>query len=199
MIYTSRPLNIRLPSRLSRPLLLGCALLVAVGASACGRVANPPSEENNGVYEQAGNVTYQLQVSRQLNPYSTEDKQYVTGVPAADSRLGPTQLWYGVFLWAKNQTDSVQTSTDNFDIVDTTGRHYLPLPLSRSLNNYAWTARRLSPGSIEPAPGTTAYYGPTQGGLLLFKLSNAVYSNRPLTLEIRSPTGQVEASISLDL
>jgi len=37
----------------------------------------------------------------------------VTAAPTA------TQLWYGVFLWAKNQTSQAQTTTDNFDIVDT--------------------------------------------------------------------------------
>ena len=170
-----------------------------VGASACGRVGNPPTEENNGVYIQAGDVTYQLQVSRQLNPYTTEDSQYVKGLPASDSKLPATQLWYGVFMWAKNQTTSPQTTTDNFDIVDTTGRHYYPLPVAKALNPYSWTSQRLSPGAIEPSPNTTAYFGPTQGGLLLFKLSDAVYSNRPLILEIRSSSGRVQGTISLDL
>jgi len=34
---------------------------------------------------------------------------------------------------------------------------------------------------------------------VLFKLSTSVYANRPLTLEIRAPSGQLEATISLDL
>jgi hypothetical protein len=192
-------LKVRLPSRLSRPLVLVCGALLLLGPTGCGRVADPPSDENDGVYEQAGNVTYQLQISRQLNQYSTEDSGYVKGMPPADSKLLPTQLWFGVFMWAKNQTDTPQTTTGNFDILDTTGRHYYPIPLVKSLNPYAWTAQRLSPGDIEPEPGTTAFYAPTQGGLLLFKLSDAVYSNRPLTLEIRSPSGKLEATISLDL
>jgi hypothetical protein len=192
-------LKVRLPPRLRRPLVLACGALLLIGPTACGRVANPPSDENDGVYEQAGNITYQLQISRQLNQYSTEDHEYVKGMPPADSKLLPTQLWFGVFLWAKNQTQSPQTTTGNFDIVDTTGRHYFPLPLVRTLNPYAWAAQKLAPGGIEPGPGTTAFYGPTQGSLLLFKLSDAVYSNRPLTLEIRSPSGAVQATISLDL
>ncbi|MFL5823544.1 MAG: hypothetical protein ACJ764_08900 [Solirubrobacteraceae bacterium] len=192
-------MKVRLPSRLRRPLLIGCGVLLVVGTTACGRVSNPSSEENDGVYEQGGNITYQLQVSRQLNPYSTEDSQYVKGMPPSDAKLLAAQLWYGVFMWAKNQTQSDQTTTSNFDIVDTTGRHYYPLPVSKTLNPYAWESQKLSPDSIEPSPNTTAYFGPTQGGLLLFKLSDAVYSNRPLTLEIRSPSGTVQATISLDL
>jgi hypothetical protein len=179
--------------------VLVCGALLLLGVAGCGRVADPPSDENDGVYEQAGNITYQLQISRQLNQYSTEDSGYVKGMPPADSTLLPSQLWFGVFLWAKNQTHSDQTTTSNFDIIDTTGRHYYPLPLNRTLNPYAWMAQTLSPGATEPTPGSTAFYGPTQGRLLLFKLSEGVYSNRPLTLEIRSPGGTLETTITLDL
>ena len=41
--------------------------------------------------------------------------------------------------------------------------------------------------------------GPTQGGLLLFKLSTAVYSNRPLTLVILGHGDQRLGGISLNL
>lgn len=189
--------------RFPRPLrstALVCGVALSLGLAGCGKENNPPTAENDGVYEQAGNVTYQLEVSRQLNQYTTEDSQYVKGLPATDQTLGPSALWYGVFLWAKNQTKSPQRTTDSFDIVDTEGHHYYPLPLNTSLNPFAWTAQTLQPDAIEPAPSTIAADGPTQGGLLLFKLNESVYSDRPLTLEIRSPTtNKVEATISLDL
>ena len=44
--------------------------------------------ENNGAYVQAGAITYQLQISRELNPYSVEDSPYVKGLPAGYP--GPT-------------------------------------------------------------------------------------------------------------
>jgi hypothetical protein len=173
---------------------------LALGLAACGRTGHPSSEENNGVYVNAGPVTYQLEVSRELNQYSTEDSQYIKGLPAGTtSTLTPTQLWYGVFLWAKNQTRQPQMTSDNIDIVDTEGNHYYPVALNPAVNPYAWTAQLLHPNSIEPAPDTTASFGPTQGGLLLFKLNTSVYDNRPLLLEIRGPGGQVWATISLDL
>lgn len=181
------------------PIAAGVAVLT-VGLAACGRSNTPPTEENDGVYVNAGPVTYQLQVSRTLNPYATEDSQYLKGLPKADLSLSGSQLWYGVFLWAKNQTKQPQATTSNFDIVDTEGNHYYPLPVSPSLNGYAWTSRSLEPGGIEPGPDTQASFGPTQGGLLLFKLNNSVYDNRPLTLEIRgASSGKVWATISLDL
>ena len=55
----------------------------------------------------------------------------------------------------------------------------------------------LEPSGVEPAPSTTASLGPTQGGLVLFKLPTSVYSNRPLTLtSTRRPASR--RSISLD-
>jgi hypothetical protein len=179
---------------------LACVLAVSLGLTACGKSNQPPTSENNGVYITAGPLTYQLQISRELNQFSTEDRQYVAGLPAGTSRtLTATQLWYGVFMWAKNQTETTHVTTDNFDIVDTQGNRYYPVQVNRALNPYAWTTQTLHPGATEPALDTTASWGPTQGGLLLFKLPTTVYDDRPLTLQILSPGGQVWGSISLDL
>ena len=180
--------------------ILASIATLAVGLSACGRVGNPPTEENDGVYVTAGPITYQLQVSRALNPYATEDSQYLKGLPLLDRALPANKLWYGVFLWAKNQTKVTAASANTFDIVDTEGTHYYPLPVNPSLNGYALTPQALTPHSIEPAENTQASFGPTQGGLLLFKLNQSVYDNRPLTLEIRGgPFHKVWSTISLDL
>jgi hypothetical protein len=192
-------LKVHLPARSLRLTAAVCGAVLSLGLAGCGKENNPSSVENDGVYEQAGNVTYQLEVSRQLNQYATEDSQYIKGVPTSDNTLAASALWYGVFLWAKNQTKSPQQTTDNFDIVDTEGHHYHPIPLNASVNPFAWKAQTLQPNAIEPGPDTVASEGPTQGGLILFKLNQSVYSDRPLTLEIRSPAGQVEATISLDL
>ena len=187
-------------SRRCRSLIsLASAGTLALGLAACGKVNNPSSAENDGVYELAGPITYQLQVSRELNPYSVEDKQYLAGLPAGAASLTSTQEWYMVSLWAKNQTKRSAMTSGNFDIVDTQGNHYYPVAVNSSINQYAWTPQSLPPGGTEPAPDTTASFGPTQGGLLLFKLNTTVYDNRPLTLEIRGPSGKVWSTISLDL
>lgn len=178
-----------------------CAALVAVAVAACGQEDHPrvADANNNGGYVDAGPVTYQLQVSRVLNQYRTEDHQYVTGLPSGVTSPTAQQQWYGVFLWAKNQTSQPQTTTDNFVVTDTQGDHYYPIKLNPAVNGYAWTSESLAPLQVEPKPGTTASSGPTQGGLLLFKISTSAYSNRPLTLEILGSGNQPLASISLDL
>ncbi|MGH2881953.1 MAG: hypothetical protein ACRDPA_04510, partial [Solirubrobacteraceae bacterium] len=67
-----------------------CALALAVGLAACGQVADPASVENDGVYVDAGPITYQLQVSRQLNRYAVEDRQYLSGLPEGQGTLTPS-------------------------------------------------------------------------------------------------------------
>lgn len=171
---------------------------LALGVSACGQEAQPTSLLNNGVYVDVGPISYQLQVSRELNPYLTEDSQYVVGLPAGTGALGPNELWYGVFLWAKNQGDQAQLTARTFAITDSNGDTFHPLELNTQLNGYAWTQEDLLPGEVAPRLNTTASFGPTGGGLLLFKLPTTVYSNRPLTLHIFGPGGGAGA-ISLDL
>ena len=60
-------------------------------------------------------------------------------------------------------------------------------------------AQTLKPLGTEPEPDSTAYFGPTQGGEVLFKLNNSVYSNRPLTLQIFAPGQSRPSLVSLDL
>jgi hypothetical protein len=181
-----------------------CALVLALGLSACALGHNEShstvADANNiGGYVDAGPVTYQLQISRVLNQYSTEDSQYVAGLPAGTAQPTYDQSWYGVFLWAKNQTSKPQTTVDNFVVTDTQGNKYYPVKLNTAENPYAWTSQTLAPLATEPAPDTTAANGPTQGQLLLFKLDNSAFANRPLTLYILGSRNQRLASISLDL
>jgi hypothetical protein len=191
------------PVRVRRLWTAVCALTIALGLTACGHKQAHPTvadANNDGGYVDAGPVTYQLQISRVLNQYSTEDSQYVAGLPAGTAPPTATQEWYGVFLWAKNQTSKPQTTTDKFVVVDTQGNRYYPLTLNPALNPYAWTSQTLQPLATEPGPGTTADFGPTQGQLLLFKISTTAFANRPLTLDILGPQGtKTLATISLDL
>jgi len=179
--------------------MLLAALALGAGLSACGhKEAHPTSADTEGPYVDAGPISYQVQLSRQLNPFAIEDRTYLTGV--ASPRPRPDEMWFAVFMWAKNGTNRVATTTDSFDIVDTQGTKYYPVPINPAINPFAWTAQTLRPLGTEPVPDSIAYFGPTQGGELLFKLNTAVYSNRPLTLQIYAPGQQAEPStVSLDL
>ena len=194
-----------------RPLTLLCALAVASGLAACGNHhphmasgqlsgTDVADANNNGGYVDAGPVTYQLQISRPLNQYSAEDSQYVRGLPSGTStNLPGTELWYGVFLWAKNQTQHPQTTSDNFEVMDTQGDVYRPLKLNTAVNPLAWDAESLAPLQTEPKPNTLMSEDATQGGELLFKMPNTIFDNRPLTLYILGSNNQKLGSISLNL
>ncbi|MGO9972022.1 MAG: hypothetical protein ACLP01_04270 [Solirubrobacteraceae bacterium] len=178
------------------------ATAIAAGLGACGighKVSNPTTGDNEAIYVDAGRATYQVQITRQLNPYGVEDHQYLAGVDPSQLTLAPDQLWFGVFLWAKNQTNSSVTTSDSFTLTDSEGTVYQPIPVDPTLNPYAWTAERLPPHQTQPLPSTTAYYGPTQGGLILFKLNDSVYSNRPLTLNIYAVGQSKPSTVTLDL
>jgi hypothetical protein len=182
---------------LRRLVVVVAALLVVLATTACGRIAHPTSADSEGVYVDAGPLTYQVQISRELNPFNIEDKEYLSGV----SSPAPTksQEWFAVFLWAKNSSHRNATTTDTFDIVDTQGNKYYPVSINSQVNPFAWTVQTLRPLGTEPAPDSAASFGPTQGGELLFKLNTSVYSNRPLTLEIYGPGDSKPAAVSLDL
>jgi hypothetical protein len=188
--------------RARRLLLLVYALTLAVALTACGHKQAHPTQadaNNDGSYIDAGPLTYQMQISRELNQYGTEDSAYVKGLPPGAT--GPTadQFWYAVFLRGLNQTHHDQTTLDSFQITDSQGNTYYPLKLDPNVNPFAWTPKTLAPNQIEPGPDTVASYGPTQGGLLLFKLNTTAYANRPLTLWLLGSTGKKLGSISLNL
>jgi hypothetical protein len=180
--------------------VLAAALPLAVGLSACGaRGGQATTADSEGFYVRAGQITYQVQMSRQLNPFSTEDRTYLTGLPPGTTPPTPNEMWFAVFLWAKNQTDTAATTSNSFAITDTQGTIYRPIPLNPNVNPFAWAPQLLQPLGTQPAPGSIASFGPTQGSELLFKVNNSVYSNRPLTLNIRA-AGQLRPStVTLDL
>ncbi len=189
---------VRAIALLRRLSVIGALLLVSGALSACGhKEANPTTADTEGPYVRAGNISYQVQLSRQLNTFASEDRGYLTGVSSASVK--PSQMWFAVFLWAKNETHSTLTTSDSFDIVDTDGNRYYPVHLNASQNPYAWTPQVLKPLGTEPAVDTTAAFGPSQGEELLFKLDNTVFSNRPATFEIHAAGQAAPSSISLDL
>jgi hypothetical protein len=178
---------------------IAASLALTVGVTGCHGKAHPHVADNEGIYVDAGPITYQVQLSRPLNQYNTEDKEYLNGIPAGTAPPNKDEEWFAVFLWAKNQAKAPQTTTGNFDIVDTQGTVYKPISIEASVNPFAWTPQPLTPSETQPQPDNLAATSPTQGEELLFKINNSAYANRPLTLEIRGGTQELLATVSLDL
>jgi hypothetical protein len=187
--------------RARRSLILASAATLVLGLSACGGSKGGKStvSDSEGFYVRAGQITYQVELSRQLNPYDVEDKGYLAGLPAGTVSPKPDEMWFAVFLWAKNQTNSAAMTSDSFDITDTQHNTYYPIPLKASINPYAWTQQMLQPLGTEPAADSPASNDPTQGGELLFKINVSAYANRPMTLDIRAAGQPKPSTVLLDL
>lgn len=181
-------------------MLLTCAVVAALGMSACFKQKAFYTEGEEGTYVRAGALTYQVQLSRQLTPGSIEDREWLRGLPAGTAGPGPDETWFAVWMRVENTTETAATSTTDFQIEDSLGVVYTPLPLTAT-NPFRYQAERILPHETSPIPDSAASWDPTQGELLLFKLKLSTYQNRPLVLHIVStqPPGPPRAEVMLDL
>lgn len=177
------------------------AAALALALSACGSSHAPlkhgylSTAESDGTYLALGGLTYQVQISRQLNPYDTEDLGYLKGLPAGRAALAAGESWFGIFIRVENadtRRSFLSATPSGFQITDTQGHVYSPTPLNPDTNLYAYQQAVVPPGGapvggVLPTPGSPAASGPTGGLLLLYKLPDTSYDNRPLILHIANP------------
>lgn len=190
--------------RLRRPLRIATWLLVlglAAALGACGTKEKfHTSADTEGVYVDAGPLTYHVQDSRELNPADPEDEQYFRGLPPGMAPPGGAAEWFGVWLRVQNQSTQPATSSRDLTISDTQGAVYKPIPIATA-NPFAYQAQTMPPGTLYPDPATPTFTsGPQAGALVLFQLKTSAYQNRPLELKIGAPgESPPEARVSLDL
>ena len=156
-----------------------------------------------------GGLTYQVQVSRELNARDIEDSAYLKGQPPGIAPLRRGESWFGVFLRVANEEARPARAADDFRIVDTLYEEgklcvaangcYRPVPLDPRENSFAYAPSQLDPQEVYPAEGSAAREGVVQGSVLAFRIPYAAYQNRPLELKIESPTSKAEGTVELDL
>ena len=180
------------PGLRSKGVLALVLSLALVGTAGCGNDLSKEGDE--GVPIQLGQLEFNVQLTRFLNPADPEDKEYLEGqqlpTPAGKSYLA-------VFITIKNNShDPVPLPTpEQMSIVDTTGAAYAALPSS---TDFAVPLGSVVPGGGDiPAPGTAAANGPAQGGIVLFLVDQGITENRPLDLEIEheGETGTIKLDI----
>lgn len=177
---------------------LALAAVVALGLSGCGnKHAYNHEAETEGEYVDVGELVYQVQMSRFLNPGDREDVEYLQGLPADTPPLTADETWFGVWMRVKNYTnETIQPATD-ISIVDTEDDRFEPISLAKT-NPFAYNPGPLGADQVFPLPDTAASSGPIQGSLILYRLTNESLQNRPLVLHIEKP-GTEGAEVSLDL
>jgi hypothetical protein len=192
--YTSAAMQ-RAPGSIMR-LGVVLAAVAAIGLGVLVSGCNTAPENANQVTEgqaiKLGDLLYNVQITRILNPDDPEDKAYLVG----QKSLPGDEYYLGVFMRIDNEgSSSAQVATD-FKVVDTVGTTFEPLP-SESLFALK-PGEEVHGGDELPEPESTAANGPIEGSMVLFRITESAIQDRPLTLEIPSSdgsTGEVELDI----
>lgn len=193
-------------SRLRKSPLLALAVLAALALGACGDSHSKVSTGTyagesgaNAPYLNVGPLIYEVQLSRELNPFDTEDASYLQGLTPAQRTLTAGQEWFGVFVQVYNNTSQALPAASQLTISDTQGNTYAPVVPGPS-NEFAYRGGSIPAESRLPAPDTVAASGATQGALLLYKVQLPSLDNRPLKLTIVDPSDASRtASAELDV
>ncbi len=186
--------------------LLALALLATLLLSACGDSHTKVStgtyageSGQNAPYLDVGPLSYEVQLSRELNPTNSEDASYLQGLSASERQLAPGQEWFAVFVQVYNTSAEPHPSATELTISDTQGNTYIPV-VPNQTNPFVYRPGDVSGKGQLPVPDTTANSGPTQGALLLYRIQTVSLDNRPLELKIVDPSNASQtASAELDV
>jgi hypothetical protein len=166
-------------------LALGAALALAGCAN---KLEVRTQGETEGLYIDVGDLKYQVQISRILNPSDVEDRSYLTQLPEGTLPPKADEAWFGVWIRVENTNDSKSLPTaSNFEIRDTQDNVFRPYDQAGNVFAYQ-PVDKLGPQDVLPNSEAPAGFGPVQGSLILFKLTTTSLANRPLEFRITSPT-----------
>jgi hypothetical protein len=190
-----------------RPTVLLLAAVLAFGVSACGneeqekqtyQSENAQVAETEGIYLEVGEMKYQVQLSRQLNPLIESDKDYFEGVSETDRDIAKDEVWFAIWMRAENESSEPQPLATRFTIVDTQENEYVPVTIGEP-NPFAYRSGRVEGDELYPPRDVPAGEIPPNGALILFKLKRFSLDNRPLELTIEDPKGGDPATVNLDV
>ena len=180
-------------SKLRRAVRLRPLLLLALAASAlvlagCGnKVEVRTVAETEGIYIDVGELKYQVQLSRIINPNDVEDRCLPAG-PAGRDRAARARRGVVRRLDARREHDGRTDADVRRRVRDRrhAGAHLQADP-ARGHNPFAYEAQELKPQTVLPSSDSPAGEGVIQGSLILFKVTTEALANRPLEFKIQSP------------
>ena len=174
---------------MTRRLLMVLVLAAALVVGGCGNREKTTTEATTeGIYIDVGDLKYQVQISRILNPSDVEDRNYLTQLPEGTLPPKADEAWFGVWIRVENTNDGKSLPTaSNFEIRDTQDNVFKPYAQVGNVFAYQ-PVDKLGPQDVLPNSEAPAGFGPVQGSLILFKLTTTSLANRPLEFRITSPT-----------
>ena len=110
--------------RAARLLLLALTAIAALALAGCGNKEQEGETivaETEGIYVNVDGLTYQVQLSRILNPADIEDAGFLRGTSEGVAP-GKDEVWFGIFMRVQNESKSETFRTaDTFEMEDTAG------------------------------------------------------------------------------
>jgi hypothetical protein len=183
-----------------RRLVLALALLATLAAAGCGQTEGETHATTEDVYLDIGGLSYQIEMSRYLNPNDIEDRDYLKGLPSGTAQPNGSETWFGIWIRVENFTDKTLPAADTWEIIDTLETVYRPIPIDTNTNVFAFkTGIDVPPGATLPLPSSAAGSGPIQGSLLLFKIKTDSLQNRPLELRFSNGPQGTTGSYDIDV
>lgn len=176
------------------------AALLVLALAGCGRGEGvKTTAETEGLYLDINGLKYQVQMSRYMNPADTEDSAYFVGLPEDVEPPSGEETWFGVWVRVQNVSDEPRPSATVFEIHDTQDTVYEPIDIDADINPFVYEPGTVPPHTVWPLPDSAAGQGPTQGQLLLYKVTNESLQNRPLELIFSNGEGTDEGTYALDV
>lgn len=140
-----------------------------------------------------GNLEYNIQISRFLNPSDQEDEAYLQGAPP----LPRDSYYLGIFLQVHNHGSKPAGLPTRYVVTDTDRNVYLPVPVD---NDFTMPLDgTVGGGGQIPGKETIAANGPIEGLMVLFLIRTPSVENRPLTFKIPAAGNGHPARVELDL
>jgi hypothetical protein len=186
-------------SRLLR-IVLATALLGVVAAG-CGESTSPKTTaETEGLYLDINGLKYQIEMSRYMNANDVEDAEYLVGLPEGSEPPGDDETYFGVWVRVENVSETeTHPAASEWAIHDTQDNIYRPISLDVDINPFAFDPVDVPPKTVLPLATSAAGQGPIQGSLLLFKIKNDSFQNRPLELRFSNGGDSEEGTYDLDV
>jgi hypothetical protein len=180
------------------------AALLAVVAAGCGTDEQTEGTavvaETEGIYLDVNGLKYQIEMSRYMNPNDVEDSDYLVGLPEGSPPPSEDEIYFGVWVRVENVSETeTRPAATEWEIHDTQDNVYRPIPLDTDINPWAFEAIDVPPATVIPLASSAAGQGPIQGVLLLFKIKNESFQNRPLELRFSNGGGGEEGVYDLDV
>ena len=177
-----------------------CAALVAFVGGCGNKDEEVTIADTEGIYLDINGLKYQIEMSRYMNQNDVEDSEYLVGLSEGTAEPAPDETWFGVWVRVENTSETeTLPAASVWEIHDTQENVYRPLAIDTEINPFAFEAVDVPPKTVLPLASSAAGQGPTQGLLLLFKITNESFQNRPLELKFSNGGGGDEGTYDLDV